>query len=116
MGPRNAVLGVPKQRHAESTGKDGEEGGGGGGGEEERGAPSLQNEDPTPQDGWELSWRRTQPYAVVSTAIVSIFFGGAPYGATNRMRGVPKCGGVHNAKEYDRSDYERMNAGGSERE
>ena len=29
------------------------EGGGGGGGEEERGAPSLQNEDPTPQDGWE---------------------------------------------------------------
>jgi hypothetical protein len=32
------------------------------------------------------------------------------------MRGVPKCGGVHDAKEYDRSDYERKNAGESERE
>eukprot|EP00959_Pyramimonas_sp_CCMP1952_P194835 4074323-Pyramimonas_sp.AAC.1 len=31
-----------------------EEGGGGGGEEErKRGPPSLQNEDPTPQDGWE---------------------------------------------------------------
>ena len=69
-----------------------------------------------PPKGTKLSWRRTQPYAVVSTAIVNIFFGGVPYGATNRMRGVPKCGGVHNAKEYDRSDYERMNAGGLERE
>ena len=38
-----------------------------------------------------LSWRRTQPYAVVSTAIVNNFFGGDPYGATNRARGVPKC-------------------------
>ena len=52
MGPRNAVLGVPKQGHAESKGKEGEEG------EEEerrgeRGATSLQNEDPTPQDGRE---------------------------------------------------------------
>ena len=34
-GPRNAVLGVPKQRHAESKGKEGEEGGGGGGGRKE---------------------------------------------------------------------------------
>ena len=40
----------------------------------------------------ELSWRRTQPYAVVSTAIVNIFFGGAPCGATKRVRGVPKWG------------------------
>ena len=38
-----------------------------------------------------LAWRRTQPYAVESTAIVNIFFGGAPYGPTNRMMGVPKC-------------------------
>ena len=38
-----------------------------------------------------LSWRRAQPYAVVNTAIVSIFFGGAPYGATILVRGAPKC-------------------------
>ena len=47
--PTKRVRGVPKQRHAESKGKDEE-------GEEEegeRGALSLQNEDPTPQDGWE---------------------------------------------------------------
>ena len=30
---------------------------------------------------YKLSWRKTQPYAVVSTAIVNIFFGGDPYGA-----------------------------------
>ena len=39
--------------------------------------------------GKHLAWRRTQPYAVVSTAIVNILFGGAPHGATNRMGGVP---------------------------
>ena len=31
------------------------------GGEEERGAPSLQNEDPTPQDGWEKGRRSARP-------------------------------------------------------
>eukprot|EP00959_Pyramimonas_sp_CCMP1952_P167184 3494165-Pyramimonas_sp.AAC.1 len=31
--------------------------------------------------------RRTQPYAAASTAIVNIFFGGEPYGATNRVGG-----------------------------
>ena len=36
-----------------------------------------------------IAWRRTQPYAVVSTAIVNIAVGGAPYGATTRIRGVP---------------------------
>ena len=46
------------------------------------GAPALRQE-------WS-SWRRAQPYAVASTAVVSIAFGGAPYGATNRVRGVPK--------------------------
>ena len=66
-----------------------------------------ENKNPTQDVGKnkKLSWRRTQPYAVVSTAIVNIFFGGAPYGATNRMSGVPERGGVHNAKEYNRSDY-----------
>ena len=39
-----------------------------------------------------LSWRRTQPYAVVSSAVVRIVFGGAPYGATKRVRGGPKRG------------------------
>ena len=52
MGPRNAVLGV---RMAEA--EDGRMGGGRRGQREEeteeRGALSLQNEDPTPQDGWE---------------------------------------------------------------
>ena len=49
MGPRNAVLG------GGDAGMGGWEEGGGRGGRrsEERGAPSLQNEDPTPQDGWE---------------------------------------------------------------
>ena len=37
-----------------------------------------------------LAWRRTQPYAAVSTAVVSLVFDGAPYGATKRVRGVPK--------------------------
>eukprot|EP00959_Pyramimonas_sp_CCMP1952_P145372 3043414-Pyramimonas_sp.AAC.1 len=41
--------------------------------------------------GSKLARRRTQPYAVVNTAIVKIFFGGAPYGVTNRMRGVLNC-------------------------
>ncbi len=52
-----------------------------------------------------LAWRKTQPYAVVGTAIVNIFFGGAPYetlywvgetqggravlGGGGRMRAVP---------------------------
>ena len=53
--PAKRVRGVPKQRHADSKSKDEEEGEGGGaaGGGGERGALSLQNEDPTPQDGWE---------------------------------------------------------------
>ena len=37
-----------------------------------------------------LAWRRTQPYAVVSHAVVNIVFGGALYGATKRVSGVPK--------------------------
>ena len=37
-----------------------------------------------------LAWRRTQPYAVVSAALVSTVFGGAPDGATKRVRGAPK--------------------------
>ena len=39
-------------------------------GEEERGAPSLQNEDPTPQDGWEKTsperCRETSPITACS--------------------------------------------------
>ena len=54
-GATNRVRGVPKQRHADGRRKVGEE-------EEKKeewgrkeecGALSLQNEDPTPQDGWE---------------------------------------------------------------
>eukprot|EP00959_Pyramimonas_sp_CCMP1952_P342871 7183079-Pyramimonas_sp.AAC.1 len=37
-----------------------------------------------------MAWRRTQPYAVVNIALVNIVFGGAPSGAANRMKGVPK--------------------------
>ena len=50
MGPRSAILCVPKQRYAKSmvvmtmTGR----GDGGSGRRKERGALSLQNEDPTP--------------------------------------------------------------------
>eukprot|EP00959_Pyramimonas_sp_CCMP1952_P063382 1324717-Pyramimonas_sp.AAC.1 len=33
--------------------------------------------------------RRTQPFAGASAAIVIHFFGGDPYEATNRARGVP---------------------------
>ena len=40
----------------------------------------------------QLAWRRTQPHAVVSATLVSPVFGGAPYGATKRVRGVPKRG------------------------
>ena len=47
-----------------------------------------------------LAWRRTQPYAVVRTAVVNTVFGGAPCGGTKRVRGVPKwagraCGPCH---------------------
>eukprot|EP00959_Pyramimonas_sp_CCMP1952_P346653 7260343-Pyramimonas_sp.AAC.1 len=35
------------------------------------------------------AWRKTQPYAAVSNAIRNIVFGGAPYGATQRVRDVP---------------------------
>eukprot|EP00959_Pyramimonas_sp_CCMP1952_P068544 1430539-Pyramimonas_sp.AAC.1 len=35
-------------------------------------------------------WRRTHPYAVVSTAMVSISFSGAPYRATKRCTGWVK--------------------------
>eukprot|EP00959_Pyramimonas_sp_CCMP1952_P310803 6504262-Pyramimonas_sp.AAC.1 len=45
---------------------------------------------PYPAPPKQLAWRVTQPYAVVRTAIVNIFFGGAPYGATRRVLGVPK--------------------------
>ena len=34
-----------------------------------------------------ISWRRTQPCAVVSAAMVHVSFGGAPYGATKRRAG-----------------------------
>ena len=63
-GAAKRVRGVPKQRHAESKGKDEEEGGGGGaaGGGGERGALSLQNEDPTPQDGWEKNNKQGAPH------------------------------------------------------
>ena len=40
-----------------------------------------------------VSWRRTQPYAVVSAAVVPTACGGAPYRATKRVRGVSKWGG-----------------------
>ena len=64
-----------------------------------------------------LAWRRTQPYAAVSTAIVNIFFGGEPYGATNRVRGVPTCvAGYTTRTEDDRPEYESLSAGESERE
>ena len=39
---------------------DDDEGGRGQREEEERGAPSLRNEDPTPQDGWEKSLSRME--------------------------------------------------------
>ena len=46
----------------------------------------------TKSDDQKLAWRRTQPYAAVRIAIVNPVFGGAPYGATKRVRGVPKWG------------------------
>eukprot|EP00959_Pyramimonas_sp_CCMP1952_P379479 7949156-Pyramimonas_sp.AAC.1 len=49
----------------------------GGGGEERR----------TRGDVSSLSWRRTQPYAVVGPAMVKIFFGETRYGATKRCTG-----------------------------
>ena len=48
---------MSEQRRAEA-GRGGEEGGGGGGEERRRGALSLQNEDPTPQDGWEKATQK----------------------------------------------------------
>eukprot|EP00959_Pyramimonas_sp_CCMP1952_P185412 3876866-Pyramimonas_sp.AAC.1 len=39
--------------------------------------------------GVQLAWRRTQPYAVVSTVFVSNALGGVPYRATKRC---PGCG------------------------
>eukprot|EP00959_Pyramimonas_sp_CCMP1952_P311963 6528888-Pyramimonas_sp.AAC.1 len=41
----------------------------------------------------EFAWRRTQPHAVVNTVVVSIAFGGSPYGATKRVKSVPKLSG-----------------------
>eukprot|EP00959_Pyramimonas_sp_CCMP1952_P220041 4600571-Pyramimonas_sp.AAC.1 len=46
MGPRSAIFGGWNARRREEEGGGGRKGG-------TRG-PSLQNEDPTPQDGWEL--------------------------------------------------------------
>eukprot|EP00959_Pyramimonas_sp_CCMP1952_P187940 3929683-Pyramimonas_sp.AAC.1 len=40
--------------------------------------------------GVKLPWRRTQPDAVVSNAVVNLIFGGAPHGATKRVRVGPK--------------------------
>eukprot|EP00959_Pyramimonas_sp_CCMP1952_P439810 9207708-Pyramimonas_sp.AAC.1 len=40
-----------------------------------------------------LDWRKTQPDAVVSAAVVRIVVGGTQYGATKRVRGVPMLGG-----------------------
>eukprot|EP00959_Pyramimonas_sp_CCMP1952_P338408 7086917-Pyramimonas_sp.AAC.1 len=42
-----------------------------------------------------LSWRRTQPCAVVNTASMNIIFARAPYGATKRARGAPRCAAGH---------------------
>ena len=36
-----------------------------------------------------LIWRRNRPYSVVGIAVVSIASGGAPYGATKRVMGLP---------------------------
>ena len=53
-GATNRVRGVPKWWTCGEQKQGWEEGGGGGSGRRRRrGAPSLQNEDPTPQDGWE---------------------------------------------------------------
>eukprot|EP00959_Pyramimonas_sp_CCMP1952_P440945 9231548-Pyramimonas_sp.AAC.2 len=43
-----------------------------------------------------LAWRRTQPYAVVTIALVEIVFGGAPHGPRNAvLRGGDACGKCH---------------------
>ena len=63
-----------------------------------------------------LAWRKTQPYAVESAADVNLVFGGSPYEAKNRVRGVLMCGGERNAEEDDRSDNESLRAGESEHE
>ena len=44
-------------------------------------------------------------------------FGGEPYGATNRVRGVPTyVAGYTTRTEDDRPEYESLSAGESERE
>eukprot|EP00959_Pyramimonas_sp_CCMP1952_P137639 2880691-Pyramimonas_sp.AAC.1 len=53
----------------------------------------MQNELGKAQD--KLSWRKTQPYAAVNIAIMNIIFARAPYGATNRAKGVSKCVAVY---------------------
>eukprot|EP00959_Pyramimonas_sp_CCMP1952_P186516 3900352-Pyramimonas_sp.AAC.1 len=35
-----------------------------------------------------LAWRRTPPYAVVNTVVMSIAFRGSPYGGTERCTGL----------------------------
>eukprot|EP00959_Pyramimonas_sp_CCMP1952_P097372 2035484-Pyramimonas_sp.AAC.1 len=40
-----------------------------------------------------LTWRRAQPYAVVNTVVVRIAMSGSPYGATKRVKSLPKWGG-----------------------
>eukprot|EP00959_Pyramimonas_sp_CCMP1952_P284746 5952980-Pyramimonas_sp.AAC.1 len=42
-----------------------------------------------------LAWRRTQPCAIVNTALVNGIFARAPYGGTNRVGGAPKCVAGH---------------------
>ena len=58
-GATKRVRGVPRAEARRGRRKEREEGEE----ERERGAPSLQNEDPTPQDGWEkdsreAAWKR----------------------------------------------------------
>eukprot|EP00959_Pyramimonas_sp_CCMP1952_P125513 2624287-Pyramimonas_sp.AAC.1 len=41
-----------------------------------------------------ISMAKGQPYAVVGTVVVSTAAVGSSFGATNCVRGVPKCGGI----------------------
>eukprot|EP00959_Pyramimonas_sp_CCMP1952_P148837 3113401-Pyramimonas_sp.AAC.1 len=43
---------------------------------------------------YQLACRRAHPYAVVGPVVVNIAVGGSSYGATKRVKGVPKCRGA----------------------
>ena len=94
MGPRNAVLGVRRAEAEDGRREEGEEEGRR---KEGRGALSLQNEDPTPQDGGEtiILAKNTTICKCEYREAGETKEGVTPYGATNRVRDVQKwtCGG-----------------------